>query len=422
MSMAGNGKARPAVRSRGRGDVRSIDLWSDNERIAVGGRYGKSGMFKALVVPLVFASFTAATLAQVTDRRGFEELAIRAAVAEEARGPNSKCPVSPEYTDTAEISLLSICLRYGLGAYQAARRYPESAAKVFAVYGEDETFQKVLDHLGHPVIPVVAYFVEHGSRELQLRQAAGEAAHEIWEGKRPKWHLADITREQIGLIAIYQLERRGHEMLAEFEIVDGKAIRKPTRRLLFGLKDLLLGGVDDVETILVRGERLPTWKEVGFAALDVAVIAGGVGAIAKAARFGIGAAEAVEKNAVRVAAENAAEESSVRLAAEGAAGNNAIRVVAEGAYKTIAAVGRTGVIVAPVAFTYLAITRPQLVASAGGWVAEQLGGNRIIGIFAVYLIGVFLVLQFLRPLLWCGQAVGKPILGLARYAYTKAAA
>jgi hypothetical protein len=194
------------------------------------------------------------------------------------------------------------------------------------------------------------------------------------------------------------------------------------RRFFFGLKDLLLGGVEDIETILVRGERLPTWKEVGFAALDVTIIAGGVGAVAKAARLGIGTAEAVEKSAVRLAVEDAAEKNSVRLVAEGAAGNNAIRVAAEGAYEAISAVGKTGVLVAPMAFAYLAITRPQLVASAGGWIAERLGGNRITGIFALYLIGIFLVLQFLRPLWWCGRTVGKPIFCLARYAYTKTTA
>jgi hypothetical protein len=208
-------------------------------------------------------------------------------------------------------------------------------------------------------------------------------------------------------------------MLAEFEIVDGTAIRKPMRRFLFAAKDLLFGGVEDIETILVRGERLPTWKEVGFAALDVTIIAGGVGAVAKAARLGIGTAEAVEKSAVRLAAEGAAEKNSVRLAAEGAVGNNAIRVAAEGACEAISVVGKTGVLVAPMAFAYLAVTRPQLVASADGWIAERLGGNRITGIFAVYLIGIFLVLQFLRPLLWCGRTVGKPIFRLARYAYTK---
>src|SRR5260370_38708138 len=379
-------------------------------------------MFKTFVMPLVFATLTGATLALVSDRRGFEELAIRAAIAEEARAPNTKCPLSPEYTDTADIRLISICLRYGLDTYQAARRYPETSAKVFAVYGEDETLPKVLDRLGHEVIPVVAYFVEHGSREYQLRQAVGEAMQQMWEGRKPKWQPANITREQIGLIEIYHLERRGHEMLAEFEIVDGTAIRKPMRRFFFGLKDVLLGGVEDIETILVRGQRLPTWKEIGFAALDVTIIAGGVGAVAKAAGLGLGTAEAVEKSAVRVAAERTAEKNSVRLVAEGGAGNNAMRVAAEGAYEAISAVGKTGVLVAPMAFAYLAITRPQLVASAGGWIAERLGAHRITGIFAVYLIGIFLVLQFLRPLLWCGRTVGKPIFRLARYAYTKTTA
>src|SRR5215510_2218716 len=196
-------------------------------------------MFKRFVIPLVLATLTAATLALVSDRRGFEELAVRAAIAEGTRVADTKCPLSSKHTDAANITLLSICLRYGLGAYQAARRYPETSAKVFAVYGEDETFQKVLDRLGHEVIPVVAYFVEHGSREYQFRQAAGEAMQQMWEGRKPKWQPTNITREQIGLIAIYHLERRGHEMLAEFEIVDGTAVRKPMRRFFFAAKDLL---------------------------------------------------------------------------------------------------------------------------------------------------------------------------------------
>jgi hypothetical protein len=95
---------------------------------------------------------------------------------------------------------------------------------------------------------------------------------------------------------------------------------------------------------------------------------------------------------------------------------------AEGAYEAISAVGKTGVLVAPVAFAYVVITRPQLVASAGGCIVEQLGGNRVAGIFAVYLIGILLVLQFLRPLLWCGRIVGKPMFRLARYAYGKTTA
>jgi hypothetical protein len=374
-----------------------------------GGADGTAEMFKRFALPLGITALIAAMLAMVSDRRGFEELVARAAIADEARAEGSKCPLSQDYTDKADIGLLSICLKYGLGAYEAAQRYPATAAKVFAVYGEDEAFQKVLDRYGHPVIPIIAFFVEHGSREFQIRQAIGKAVQQMWEGSKPKWELADITREQIGLIAIYRLARRGNEMLAEFEIVDGTAKRKPMTRLMLGLKDLLLGGVGDIETILVRGERLPSWKEVGFAALDVTIVAGGVGAVAKAARVGVGTAEVVEKNAVR-------------LAAEGATGNNTIRVAAEGAYEAISVVGKAGVFVAPIALAYVAITRPQLIASAGGWVAEQFGGNRFVGIFAVYLIGIFLVLQFLRPLWWCGRVIGKPFFLLARYANNKGVA
>ena len=387
-------------------------------------------MFRTFIMPLLIAALMAGLFTMASDRRGFEELAVRAAVAGEARARDAKCPLSQEFADKADLGPLSVCLKYGLAAYEAAQRYPATSAKVFAVYGEDETFQRVLDRYGHQVIPVVAYFVENGSREFQVRQALGEALQQMWEGKRPKWKLADITREQIGLIAIYHLERRGHEMLAEFEIVGGVAKRKPVARFFLGAKDLLFGGVEDVETILVRGERLPTWKEVGFAALDVTIVAGGVGAAAKAARLGVGAAETVEKSAVRVAAEGAAEKNAIRLAAAegvaessairaaaGGAEKNAFRLAAEGAYEAISAVGKTAVVAAPIAFAYVAITRPQLIASAGGWIAEQLGGNRLVGIFAVYLIGIFLILQFLRPLLWCGRIVGTPIFRLARYAY-----
>jgi hypothetical protein len=366
-------------------------------------------MFKKLILSLGIAALIAAVLAMASDRRGFEELAVRAAIADQVSAHGAKCPLSVEYTDTADLGRLSICLKHGLGAYAAAQRYPATAAKVFAVYGEDETFQTVLDRYGPPVIPVIAFFVENGSREFQVRQALSDAWQQMWAGHKPRWALADISREQIGLIAIYSLARRGNEMLAEFEIVDGKAKRKPMMRFFLGLKDLLFGSVGDLETILVRGERLPSWKEVGFATLDVTIVAGAVGAVTKVARVGVGTADAVEKSSIHLAAESATEKSTIRLAAEGA-------------YEAISAVGKAGVLVAPAAFVYVAITRPQLIASAGGWVAEQFGGNRLVGIFVVYLIGVFLVLQFVRPLLWCGRIVGRRALRLVRYTYNRAVA
>src|SRR5260370_12630270 len=97
-------------------------------------------MFKKFIMPLGSAALIAALLAMASDRRGFEELAVRAAFADEARAQGSKCPLSADYTDKADIGLLSICLKYGLSAYEVARRYPATAVNAFASYRQAEPF------------------------------------------------------------------------------------------------------------------------------------------------------------------------------------------------------------------------------------------------------------------------------------------
>ena len=274
-------------------------------------------MFRRLVLLPVIASLAALALAMMTDQRGFEELAERAAIADQANVPGTRCPLSREYIDQADITLLSICVIHGLAAYEAAQRYPASAAKVFAVYGEDETFRKVLDQYGPEVIPVVASYVENGSWEFQIRQVAAETWQAIWAGQKPKWELGTLTGEQIGLIAIHQIAVRGHEMLAEFEIVNGIAKQKPVTWFILGSKDLLLGGVGDVEKILVRGERLPTWGEAGSAVLDLTIVGGSLGLLEKTTRVG------------------------------GSVGKSTGRLVAEGVYEGIRGVVKTSKRIAP---------------------------------------------------------------------------
>ena len=64
-------------------------------------------MSRKFLLPLVIAAMMAAMMAKVSDQRGFEELAVRAAVAEEAQSQGAKCPLSPERIDKADIGLLS---------------------------------------------------------------------------------------------------------------------------------------------------------------------------------------------------------------------------------------------------------------------------------------------------------------------------
>jgi hypothetical protein len=280
-----------------------------------------------LAVALVFAVL----VAPMSDHRSFEEVATRAVAADEANKPGTKCPLSREQFDKTELSLLLICVRYGLGAYDAAQRYPKVATNVFAVYGDEEKFQEIFNKYGHEVIPVIAYFVENRPVDTRVRNALSEGFNKIWAGEMPTLSLNEATPEQLGLMAIYEISSRGHEMLAEFEIVDGIAKRKPVTAVVLGAKYFLVGGITDVEKVMVRGERWPTWKEAGSAVLDVAVVFGGASAVTKVAR----ADEIVEKSTARL--------------------------FVEGSYKAMGTIGKTSWYAAPVVLAYLAITDPKLI-------------------------------------------------------------
>jgi hypothetical protein len=85
-------------------------------------------------------------------------------------------------------------------------------------------------------------------------------------------------------MAIYAIDERGQGLLAEFEIVDGIAKWKPVTGVMLGAQDFFTGGIQHLETVFVRSEQSPTFGDFGGAALDVAVVIGGVGALAKEVR------------------------------------------------------------------------------------------------------------------------------------------
>lgn len=324
-----------------------------------------------------------------TDRTDFETEVARAAIVEEIRQDQSRCPLGNRAIGETPQWALSACATGGLGWYEAAQRYGEDAANVFHVYGADEEFVAVFDRLGHPVVPVVAYFVRNGSTQYLLNETFGQGVSRLWNEGRVGMELADLTPEQYGLIAIHELGRRGHEMLSEFEIVDGVAVRKPLTRVLLGAKNLVLGGVSDLESVIARGERLPTWSEMGWAVFDTAIVVGGVGAVAKTVQVARAPAVAMRGTA-RVAY---------------------MRAVGQGAVRSLATVGKAAGMAAAVAIPYVAITRPHLVASAGGWLAEQAGLPGWIGVFTAYaalcLALVLLARIVLGPLLWTLRMLGR---------------
>ena len=227
------------------------------------------------------------------------------------------------------------------------------------------------------------------STQYLLAETFGQGVSRLWNEGRMGVGLAELTPEQYGLIAIHELSRRGHEMLSEFEIVDGVAARKPLTRVLLGAKNLVLGGVSDLEAVIARGERLPTWSEMGWAVVDTAIVVGGIGTVARTVQVARAPAVAMRGTA-RVAY---------------------LRAAGQGAVRSLATVGKAAGMAAAVAIPYVAITRPHLVASAGGWLAEQAGLPGWVGVFAAYAVLCFALAVLARivlgPLLWVLQALGR---------------
>jgi hypothetical protein len=325
---------------------------------------------------LLLAFFTAAVLAGTLTslarpRQGFEEdLAQLDALV--------SCPLKEEVLKNIPTDVVAVCAKYGDVAFRIAQRYPDKAPRLFALYGDLPQWKEVLDRYGHEVIPLVWYF-QQGSKEIQVRQALGRAVEGVVHGERPVFKIEDMTPEQFGYVAILMLEDRGYDLLGQFEFKDGEARRRPVERALSTLKELFFGGVSQLERVLVRGERWPTFGEIGSAALDVAVVAGGMSAITRLRIAGEAAEDA--RAATRFGRLSALEVSS------GAISDSVMTV----GRKVVPAAAVVGV-------AYLAVSHPHIVTGAGQWIAERVGVAPWVGAFGIWLLLLIPIMMVIAPL------------------------
>lgn len=295
--------------------------------------------------------------------KDFERAAARLGIYYEM---GASCPLT--YDETRNVSLSSICSTFGLNAYESARRYPEIADTLFATYGGIAEFAEVLDQYGHIVLPVIQYFRDRDSREFRFRAQARNLLDRL-RGDESEAKAVTFTPDERGLIAINEIKRRGHALLAEFELVGTDAKRKQVTRAIAFATELFTGGITDLEASLVRGEKV-TWKQVGWASLDAAVVLGSTSVLIKSLR------------AAKIAKTGAA-------AAKTGAALRTIRTIAK-----VAAVS-TGSVVA-----IAVIANPSLIASAAGWIAEQVFGlPRWVGVLALTLL-LATILVFLLEMLY----------------------
>jgi hypothetical protein len=313
----------------------------------------------------------------LTPSTPFAEQTARLVVIQGQRA-NGQCTLTENVLKSEPLWLVDICDSYGLAGYEAARRYTKIAPTVFGVYGEIPEFREVLDAYGHSVIPIIAFFVENGSKELLLRQTIGGWIEQLGNGEKIKLVPTQITPEQYGLLAIYEIKTGGHNFLGQFTIVEGVAKRLELKRAFFTAENLFAGGLFKLEEVLKRGERLPSWGEIGEAAIDGTIV---LGAGAKALNILRGTGKVVR----------------IGKGAEGLAKvSTATRVLEVGKL-----VGKTTLIGIPVGLAGFAVLNPVWTTEYAGWIAEQMGLSWWTGAIALWIVvgGIFaMFVPFAIPL------------------------
>jgi hypothetical protein len=281
----------------------------------------------------------------------------------------------------------------------ALLKYPDLARRVLPRYGSEPEFREVLSTYGPGALPPIAYFMDHSLTSLEARRALGERLDQVkeiwdrWFGSAPpaaeaqtQAQTAELTPDERGWYAIAFLREEGYGFIEQFTVTkDGKAEWVQTERFVKMLSDLLLGGVQGLETKWRQGSEVQI-GDVAWAALDVAVIAGSV-KLVKA----LGAARAARVTATGVPAA-AGMGFSGRVALFGS------RILAQGGRVGLA-VARYGAIPAGI---YLMIRHPALInatlAELAGWVGISPWAVQFLFWFVALSVVGRLALFLLRPL------------------------
>jgi hypothetical protein len=153
-----------------------------------------------------------------------------------------------------------------LSARLALRRYPEMAARVIALYGAAEPFERVLRRYGPEAIPPIHYFVAHELTSLELRSWLREPPVPAGTGGGDAAAKRPVVR---GWYAIAFIERSGHDFLGQF-VTDGQGRVSwvQSERLATATKRLFTSGVTGLEAKWHRGDAL-AMEDFGWAAVDV---------------------------------------------------------------------------------------------------------------------------------------------------------
>jgi hypothetical protein len=235
------------------------------------------------------AAVMAFTLTSGASTPAYEEQMLKVAVHQSfedmapqiAKEPAEIQALLLDYADDAPLRLQ---------ARLALLTYPDLAHRILPIYGDEPEFQAVLLQYGEAALPPIAYFMDHEITSLEWRRSLREwmARFERLYAQQGETHNAitpppaatepepELSAEARGRYAIHFLLNEGYDLLGQFTISPaGRIDWVQTERLLEGLSVFFFGGIRNLETRW-RQEAEIEGSDLGWAALDVVVIAGSV--------------------------------------------------------------------------------------------------------------------------------------------------
>lgn len=325
----------------------------------------------------------------------FEELAIR----KEAKFNEQACFAKQSHLEKQPVALVQICGTLGAEHYIAAIKYPQISPKLYQLYGNMPEWHEIVYRYGAKVIPIVWEFYENGSIRNQLELNLKESIKQIRNWEFPKWNERRLTKLENGYITIMTIHEHGHRFLDRFRLVDGELERKTLSTIMSELVTFFSSGINALENKYVDGKEIKL-KDVGWAALDVGVVALVVTGTVSAMLHKKSAAVTTKAMAAK------------GVATKGAAAKYAVLKSASlGALKTLGVISaKAAPYAAIVGFGYLAVTHPVdttiLTAGALRWTMEQAGVSTPLAFTASWLM----IATLLWLLLW-------PFTFLAKWSY-----
>jgi len=236
---------------------------------------------KKLLLSILLSLGAAVAIAATEPAARFDEQLIRVQTAELLPGHAEALRAEP-------VEIQALLLDYGddetllLQARLALLTHGPLAREILIAYGAEAEFIEALRRYGALVVPPVIYYRRNEIATLALARElmrAIDALRDWWEQRQPSDPASEpqeMTPDLRGWYAVQRIREDGLDFIGQFVVDgDGQVQWIQTERLAETAGAFFTSGIRNLETKQRLGQDI-TLGDAGWAALDVAIVAGGL--------------------------------------------------------------------------------------------------------------------------------------------------